>query len=80
MVVKTQKQGCQMNQKKISIALLINTLGNGGTDRVVSLLATHLPKMRYNVIIICLERNVFGDDNFYHTLSDIPMNILFSSR
>jgi N-acetylgalactosamine-N,N'-diacetylbacillosaminyl-diphospho-undecaprenol 4-alpha-N-acetylgalactosaminyltransferase len=80
MVVQTQKQGCQMNQKKISIALLINTLGNGGAERVVSLLATHLPKMRYNVIIICLERNVFSDDNFYHIPSDIPIVFLSDNK
>jgi N-acetylgalactosamine-N,N'-diacetylbacillosaminyl-diphospho-undecaprenol 4-alpha-N-acetylgalactosaminyltransferase len=61
---------------RLKIILLVNQLGNGGAERVVSLLAKHLSKENNQIEVICLERNLIGTENFYQISSDIPIHYL----
>lgn len=48
-----------MSDKTISTVLLINSLGNGGAERVVSILLDTLSKQGKPIQLVCLERNNF---------------------
>jgi len=62
--------------KRLKTILLVNQLGNGGAERVVSLLAKHLPTESNQIEVMCLERNLTGKDNFYQISKDIPITYL----
>jgi len=62
--------------KRLKTILLVNQLGNGGAERVVSLLAKHLPTQHNQIEVMCLERNLTGNDNFYQISSEIPIHYL----
>lgn len=65
-----------MSTPPIRLALLVNQLGNGGAERVVSLLANHLDRRVIDVCVLCIEKNAIGNDNFYQIPSDIPIYYL----
>ncbi len=41
------------------VILLVNSLGNGGAERVVSILVDHFTQQGRNIALVCLERNDF---------------------
>jgi len=59
-----------------NILMVINTLGNGGAERAVSLISRHLSTTDCRVQIMCLERNIFDNDNFYQLPDTIPIHYL----
>jgi glycosyltransferase involved in cell wall biosynthesis len=57
------------------VALLINSLQQGGAERVCSILASVLPRYRWRVEVILLE-----DVRFYPVQSETPVRIVNSDR